>query len=230
MTKIKLALCTILIAFVITFLSWQISGRAVLCPNYVACWKFNEGISNKVWDFSSNGNHGTISGNTTWTKDSREGLALEFDGIDDKIQITKTSSVDVKDKVILEAYIKRKSTADGMIISKNGPYFLAVRNNVVAGGVYANDGNCPTSCTTPGANTWTEIHGTTLLELNKWYLLKMTYDGSQVKVYVNSVLENSAPKTGQMPQVSQNVHIGWGEPGQNQYFKGIIDEVKISGI
>ena len=32
-----------------------------------------------------------------------------------------------------------------------------------------------------------------------------------------------------MPVISQAPHIAWGEPGQDQYFTGIIDEVKISG-
>lgn len=193
-----------------------------LCNNYVAWWGFNEGISNIAYDCSQNGNDGTILGGATWTNDSRYKYALEFDGVDDKILITKTPSVDLVNKVTLEAYIKRKSNADGMIISKNGPYFLAVRDNVIAGGVYANDGNNDT-------NTWTEVHGNIIIEQNKWYLLKMVYNGSNINVYVNGILDNSAPKIGQMPQVSQNVHIGWGEPGQNQYFKGIIDEIRISG-
>ena len=33
-----------------------------------------------------------------------------------------------------------------------------------------------------------------------------------------------------MPIVSQNIYLGWGEPGQNQYFNGVIDEVRISDI
>lgn len=85
----------------------------------------------------------------------------------------------------------------------------------------------PSEDTNPSA--WTEIDGTTTLQVGTWYKLKMTYDGANVNVYVNDVLENSATKIGQIPQVSQNLNIGWGDPGQNYYFNGIIDEVSIRG-
>ena len=175
-----------------------------------------------------NNNDGTIHGGAIWTTDSFSGYALDFDGVDNKISIIKTSSVDLTNNVLLEAYVKRKSNTDGIIISKNGPYFLGIRDNVIVGGVYANDGNCPTSCIT--SNTWTEVHGTKLLEQGVWYKLKMEYNGANVRVYVNDVLDGSMPKVGQMPQVSQAVNLGWGEPGQNQFFTGIIDQAKILTI
>ncbi|MEK6952938.1 MAG: LamG-like jellyroll fold domain-containing protein [Nanoarchaeota archaeon] len=215
---------------VILILLFVILSSFYVLGNTIAYWKFDEGSSNQVFDETANNNDGTISGVANWTTDSISGHALEFDGIDDKIAITKTSSVDLTDNVVLEAYVKRKSNTDGIIISKNGPYFLGIRDNVTAGGVYANDGNCPTSCITPGANTWTEIHGTTVLEQYIWYKLKMEYNDTNVNIYVNDILDGSASKIGQMPQVSQGVNLGWGEPGQNQFFTGIIDEAKISTI
>ncbi len=163
--------------------------------------------------------------------------SLEFDGIDDRVVIVKTPSVDLVNSVVLEASIKRKSDADGTIIAKNGPYYLGIRNNKVTGGVYTNDGNCPGQCVTPGLNTWTHVGGRTILEVDKWYRLKMVYDGQSVSVMVGSEpnidmlsLENSVPKTGQMPIVSQQVFIGWGEPGLDQYFHGVIDEIWIRTI
>lgn len=194
----------------------------------IAYWKFDEGSGNNVFDETTNGNHGMIYGEAIWTTDSISGYALEFDGVDDKISIIKTSSVDLTDNVVLEAYVKRKSNTDGSIIAKNGPYYLAIRDNVIAGGVYANDGNCPTSCIT--SNTWTAVNGNTILEQEVWYKLKMEYNGTSINVYVNDILDGSVPKIGQMPQVSQQIFISWGEPGLNQFFNGIIDEVKILTI
>lgn len=196
----------------------------------IALWSFDEGNGTTTFDSSGNGNTGTLQNGVQWTNNSYFGNALSFDGVDDFVTTLHTSSIDVTQKVEIEAWVKRNSLSYGTIVSKNGPYYLAIYNDTVRGGVYANDGNCPSSCTTPGANTWTEISGTTNLQVGVWYKLRMRYDGNTVKVYVNDVEENSAPKIGQMPQVSQNLHIGWGEPGQNYYFNGIVDEVVVRGF
>ena len=119
-----------------------------------------------------------------------------------------TPSIDITQQVEIEVWVRHNALGYGTIVSKNGPYILAIYNNKVHGGVYTN----PTA--------WTEIDGTTNLQVGVWYKLKMKYDGSTVKVYVNGIEENSAPKIGQMPQVSQNLNIGWGDPGQNYFFNG----------
>lgn len=185
--------------------------------NTVALWNLDEGSGISVLDATGNENDGTIIGGATWTTDSVSEFALNFDGIDDYVSITKTSSLDVINEMTLEASVKRTSNADGMVFSRNGPYYLAVRNNVISGGVFA-------------GSWWEELSGTTPLEQNVWYNLKLTYDGENLNLYVNDVLDASVPKTGQMMPWSQQGYIGYGEPGQNQYFTGIIDEVRISNI
>ena len=208
------------IAVILTTSVLASAAQLSLDSNTIALWHFNENSGNTLFDETLNNNDGTITG-ANWTLDSISGSALEFDGIDDKISIAKTSSVDLTDEVTLESNIKRKSGTDGMIISKNGPYFMAIRNNVIVGGIYANGG---------GSNTWTESSGTTILQQNIWYYLKITYNRTAINVYIDNNLENSTPKTGQMPQVSQSTFLGWGEPGHDQFFTGIIDDARISDI
>ena len=183
----------------------------------VAYWPFNEGSGTITADTTGNGNTGTLSGGVSWTIDSTGGSALHFNGIDGYVPTNHAPSVDLTDQVKLEAWIKRESNADGTIISKNGPYYLGIINNKINGRVYA--GNPP---------SWEIVSSTTDLQLNQWYHLIMTYDGSYIKVYVNGIEEGSAPKTGLMPVVSQIVTIGWGEPGVNFFFNGIIDGTKIN--
>jgi hypothetical protein len=52
----------------------------------VAEWHFDEGSGTVLGDSSGNGNHGTIYG-ALWTADGKFGTALEFDGINDYVQI-----------------------------------------------------------------------------------------------------------------------------------------------
>ncbi len=193
------------------------SVKAVYTPDEytVALWHFDECNGNIANDVTGNGNTGNLN-NVVWTENSIDGCAVRFNGLDSMISIVKTPSVDFTEQVTLETWIKRSSNADGTIISRNGPYYLAIRDNVVSGGVYA-DG-------------WTEFSGNTQLQTDRWYHIAMTYNGARISLYVDGRLDNSIAKTGQMPQVSQAAYIGWGEPGQNQYFNGLVDEARISNI
>jgi hypothetical protein len=231
MRPLTTALLTGLAALVLSSnpVKGQCSGEYSPDANTKLLYHFNEGSGTIVEDSSGNGNLGTLN-NVEWSEGSIYGHSAHFNGLNSVVSVIKTPSVDITDEITLEAWIKRDSYEDGMVISKNGPYFISVRDNKVEGGIYSNDGNCPTSCTTPGANTWLDVRGFTNLDLNEWYHIAMTYDTNEIKIYLNGALENSEPKTGQMPQVSQGIHLGWGEPGQNQYFNGTIDEVRLSDV
>ncbi len=181
----------------------------------VAQWKFDEGNGIIANDSSGNGNTGTLENGVAWTNDSVSGYALHFDGSDDRISTIQTPSIFLTQNVLIEAWIKRDSLVNGTITSSNGPFYLAVYDDKVRGGVYTNG--------------WTEISGTTNLQIGVWYKLKMYYDGSFLRVYINDIEENSVSTTGPIPIVGNNIFIGWGLPGQNYYFNGTIDEVEIRG-
>jgi len=179
-------------------------------------WKFDEGSGAIVFDSSTHGNNGTIQGNWQWTTDSQSGYALDFNGVDTRIFLGNPFSLkNMSREVQLEAWVKRQSSQDGMIISRNGPYYLAIRNNKVEGGVFF--------------GSWNQITGTTLLNQNQWYHLMMHYNGTFINVYVDGVLDGAIPENRPIYIDDHVVYIGWGEPGHDQYFDGIMDEVKISG-
>lgn len=182
----------------------------------IALWHMNEGSGNIIYDETSNNNDGLING-ANWT-DGKFEDALIFDGFNDYVFISDSESFLTQYEVTLEAWIKRNSYADGTVFSKNGPFYLGVRNNKASCDIFAGD--------------WWHgfVNGTTDLEPNIWYHIACTYDGSNIKLYVNGIEEESVPKTGDILMHSHSVYIGWGEPGQNQYFNGTIDEVRISNI
>ncbi len=186
--------------------------------NIMALWHFDEGSGTTVRDSSSYGNDGALYGNPTWKSgiDCKFGNCLQFDGINDYIYVGR---IDITESITLEAWVYRKSNDNGTIICKNGPYELSIADNKVKGGVYA--GSPP---------SWTKVYGKTILQLDIWYHLAMTYDGSNVKVYVNGQLDDSTPKNGLMPSVSQPVMLGYGEYGCDNHFNGIMDEVIISSF
>jgi hypothetical protein len=67
-----------------------------------------------------------------------------------------------------------------------------------------------------------------VIDTGAWSHLVLTYDGSNVKLYINGTLASSGAKTGKLGYTDSSLRIGLGIPGNSlQYFKGWIDDVRI---
>ena len=74
------------------------------------------------------------------------------------------------------------------------------------------------------------VTGTTILTTNTWYHVAGVYDGTQIHVYVNGVLENSANVSGTLITSSNEMKIGGGLANNSEFFPGDIAEVRIWNI
>jgi hypothetical protein len=70
------------------------------------------------------------------------------------------------------------------------------------------------------------VNSLTAIPLNTWTFVAGTYDGTTMKVYVNGNLDNSFSHTGAIDTNNMPLSIGRSGFGSD-YFKGMIDEVKI---
>lgn len=185
-----------------------------------------------VWDFDNNindssgyGNDGTIYGLPTLptfisdNTPSGDGYALSFDGIDDYIDVGNDSSLNITDSITIIAWIYPKSADKGTIVAKNPPYYFAF------GSIWGLQQRVGAAVSIPGG--WSSISGNGTIPINKWSHIAMTYNGSTIKVYLNGKEDGSVPATGLMTVGGDTVKIGWGSPGFNQYFNGLIDQVRI---
>jgi hypothetical protein len=70
------------------------------------------------------------------------------------------------------------------------------------------------------------VTGTAAVPLNAWTHVALTYDGAALRLYVNGALVSTTDLAGPLPASTSPLRIGgnsiWGE-----YFKGLIDEVRI---
>lgn len=76
----------------------------------------------------------------------------------------------------------------------------------------------------------TSVDGTTALVVGTWYHVAGTYDGSDLRVYVNGVEENSAAKTGNIDSTTAPVRLGAGSGttiASEEPFHGFIDDPRI---
>lgn len=64
-------------------------------------------------------------------------------------------------------------------------------------------------------------------ELNKWYFVAMTYNGSMVKAYLDGKPFFSYPYFGALDRTSAPLEIGRDMPGNQEYFVGTLDDILI---
>ena len=74
-----------------------------------------------------------------------------------------------------------------------------------------------------------DAFGTAALAANKWSYLAVTYDGSTLRLYVNGTQVGSQARTGAITKSTNQLQIG-GDSLYGQYFKGLIDEVRVYNI
>src|SRR6185295_10097251 len=78
----------------------------------VAAYGFNENTGVTVLDASTNANTGTIMGGATWVA-GKFGSALSFDGVDDRVFVNSSSSLNLSTAMTLEAWVQPTAAQSG---------------------------------------------------------------------------------------------------------------------
>lgn len=171
----------------------------------VAYWPMDEGSGTIVNDASGHGLNGTISG-AIWTDSVYDylGSALDFDGIDNYVQINNPGIDLSSNQITEEAWVilygdGTAGAANPGSVLRN---FLTIADGwdryqfgiKIVLGTYRvraqvdTIGTIPDPITGKFGNSYVEAVTTTALVLNTWYHVACTYDGLDLKVYVNGTL------------------------------------------
>jgi len=202
----------------ITYLTKTIDSPLVLA----ARWDFNTITAGTVADLSGNPNTGNVFGATL--VDSGQtgyGNALNFNGVYDRVEVAHSSSLNITGTgITLEAWIKAAefpTTGRDITINKTGAYALQVSD----GGkvrVYLCD-----------ASNYVQTDNVEL-STGIWHHIAGTYDGSNVRIYVDGDLKKTVAKTGNQATSTNPLVIGKRDPGitnTDGALEGLIDEVRI---
>ncbi len=191
--------------------------------NTVGLWHFNESSGPQANDSSGNNNDGTLypsypSDSPQWV-DGRFGKALEFDGVNDFVEIPDSNSLDITDEITMEAWVKPYSFS-------TIPYIISKKKTDTAG-LYAliitDEGKAKAFFDTPNHITaWDPI------PLDEWTYLAATFNGSVKRIYINGVENNNETYSHIAPTSTHPLRIG--SPGSGDNFDGIIDEVRLSNV
>lgn len=182
----------------------------------VGYWNFDEGKGSIAKDSSKKGNNGEIN-DAEWVKGIK-GNALQFDG-KGYVDCGEGESLNITKAITIEAWIKLGSTdfkSYPTIARKENAYALRFGGTKL--GLILWMGGSPSARVDSQKSDW---------EADKWYYVAVTYDGSQIKLFIDGAEEKGSSKsqTGEIDASGNNCCIG---ASAGQYpFNGIIDEVRI---
>jgi len=212
----------------------------------VGHWKLDDGTGDTATDSTINANHGTLMPDSpVWTTEGKINGALDFDGVDDYVEIPDDPSLDITDEITLMAWVYPENwdhdgysaASSGDKTSENAIITKANDNDVGDWNLHYkwndDDGRFGFRFELNGGDT--TAHGINIFEetpsteLNTWYHVAGVYDGSQVKLYINGELVESADYALAIDTNDFPLRIGkqlWWSDIYSMW-DGKIDEVKI---
>lgn len=190
---------------------------APLADGCVLYLPMDEGDGTITYDKSGNGNNGTVNG-AVWV-DGKYGKALQFNGVDDYVDVPDDASLDLSWEITLMVWVKTSNGNKQSVIGKGGAYLLYV--GTISGGKL----NTYLYGTSP--LEWK--HGNVTIADGVWHHVAFTYkaDGGEnnYKLYVDGVLDVSFTVTGSIAVNPNRVGIGDRvDVGFRDFYNGLIDE------
>jgi PKD repeat protein len=153
------------------------------------------------------------------------GMAIQFDGVNDFVNVPDSPSLRITGPITIEAWIRRSITGvQHSIVEKYGCSGLGgyvLRVTATDKLMFGTRDDC---------NTGTSGIGGTSLLANTWYHVAGLWDGTQIRLYVNGVLDGLTvtsrnPKAGTTP-----LRIGARGNDVASPFAGLIDEVRLWNV
>ena len=183
----------------------------------VGAWGFNESAGTTASDVSGFANNGTLS-NATWTAQGKLGAGLAFNGTSAELAVADAASLDLSSAMTLEAWVYPSTTSTNWrsILAKNTDrYYLMASSNPqglpAVGGTFASG--------------TLNVLGTQVLPVSAWAHVAATFDGANLRLYVNGASVASTARSSVLTSSTANLRIGNDVYGE--HFQGVLDEIRI---
>jgi hypothetical protein len=180
----------------------------------------------RVYDWSGNGNNGTVHNATFNTSGGKYLSALEFDGDGDYMEISDSSTLDLVNGTI-EMWIKTDeiSGIKPILIKESG----CADPLVSPYAVYLEDGYIKL------ISNNIEVQSSSAISPGSWYHLALAFiwngtdESTEVNIYINGTLDKAELRPSTISANNDNLQIGrYGSSCSEQsYFNGLIDELVI---
>jgi hypothetical protein len=209
---------------------WRIDEETAICgmvkgnvwsfttTKLVGWWELEDGFGSIAHDSSGYGNDGTLVGEPNWVAGIIGAGAVDCNGEGDYISISSINAL-TGNNVTIAAWINGDNFQPGgwnfnpivtqYNLSGQG-YYLYVRGNDNKPALYFNN---------------FEAVSSSPISTGQWYYIVGTYDGVELKIYVDGNLKGTSTATG-LSGVEHNCYIGY-DAADDYYFNGTIDDVQI---
>ncbi len=200
-------------------LTVAVSGVIIPGTGLQAAYSFEETVGTVVADSSGKSLSGTFT--NAVRSPGKNGQGLYFNGTNSLVFIDHTAALAATTGLTIEAWVNpaTPSTTWRPIVFK--PYD-ATRVSYVLQGSSAPSGVPSLGISVSPSN----LSGTSNLPVNAWSHLAATYDGTNMRLYVNGVLVGSREQTGPIITSNEPLTIG-GSALFDAYWHGTIDDVRI---
>ncbi len=186
----------------------------------VGHWKLDEYYGYIAYD-SAGENHGTLYGGPPhWHPDGGQvGGALQLDGVDDYVDCGNDDSLNIVDEITLAVWVKTNDAGNfehnPYVMKGEYSYALKYRStNEIEFFIF--DGG------------WRFVRYDVGSSFNDvWHHIAGTYDGNELKLYIDGGLEKTLGYTGSINMSAYNVNIGRNSMIPDRLYGGMIDDVRI---
>jgi len=181
----------------------------------VSHWKFDEGEGSTVYDSIGN-NDGTIYG-VTWTTGKIGDYALDFDGVNDYVEILNSESIQ---SICGSGTVSLWFKADTL---------PAERHYIFSHPDWRNDNRIYINHTGSAMVFYigsTEIDPSVTLSAEVWYHATVTWNGSNYFAYINGVEKSNGSYNG-LTAVNKGLYLGAYTSNSTEFLDGTIDDVQI---
>lgn len=183
--------------------------------NRIGEWELNENSGSTAHDISILQHDGTVTG-ATWTG-GMFGSALSFNGTSSNYVNISNADTNIGNNFTISVWIKAiQDRSNHQVFIAKGP---------------KNTGHYELYIDTSGilkfySNDIGDISSNTVVDNNNWHHVVVTYDGSNMKFYVDKVLKNSPAASGTVADETETMRLGSLVDGTLPY-NGLLDEVRI---
>lgn len=202
-----------------------------------ANWPLDEGAGTTAQDMSGNGNDGVLRNDAIWVT-GHTGLAVEFDGVDDFIDVSDDNSLDISRNLSIDVWIKPHVNDKLMnILGKWGISGCDNRSFVLNIGGWPLDlphGSHPGRVClvlTPDGHSEFLLPSTGLIPIEEWTHIVAEYQDSTMALYINGFLDTTrVVSMGDIFVGNAKLQLGATESEPSDYrFDGVIDEATVAG-
>ncbi len=182
-------------------------------------WKLDEGSGTVAKD-SVAFNDGNVYGSAVWSADGKIDGALYFDGTDDYIDFGNSGSLNGETDFSVMCWVKTDAATEQVLIqqryaSYQGEYVVKLKNTgkvnffIYNGGYQFNFDSVKT------------------VNDGQWHHVAVTRLGQTGTIYIDGIADASASGEVKSLVSELNVIVGFDKLGNDKYFKGYLDDIRI---